>query len=81
MEKGKESQTAARFSWRVLASPVLAGKGMRLEPFDLRHCGISVIAYFQNTAGQGPEQPEVRSDMTKKLLQMTSKDPFQPALF
>lgn len=41
---------------------VLAGKVMRLEPFDLRHCGISIIAYFQNAAGHGHEEPEVRSD-------------------
>lgn len=60
---------------------VLAGKVMRLEPPDLRHCGISIITYFQNTAGQGPKQPEVRSDTRKELLQMTSKGPFQPSLF
>lgn len=55
-------------------STVLVGKVMR-------QCGISVIAYFQNTAGQDPEQPEVRSDIRKELYQLTSKGPFQPALF
>lgn len=60
---------------------VLAGQVIRLEPFDLRYCGISILAYFQNAAGQGPEQPEVRSDMRKELHQMTFKIPFQPALF
>lgn len=59
---------------------ILAGKVMRLETFDLRR-GISVITYFRNAAQQGPEQPEVRSDMRKELCQMTSKGPFRPTLF
>lgn len=60
---------------------VLAGEMMRLEPFDFRYCGISIITYFQNSAGQGLEPPEIRSDMRKELHQITSKGPFQPALF